>query len=84
LAGGPDIELGFHLARSHWGRGYATEAARACLAWALAERTERVVAIAAPANRSSIRVLEKISMQPAGTAQYFGRNWLLYVAEREV
>jgi len=27
-----DIELGYTLARAHWGRGYATEAARACLA----------------------------------------------------
>jgi ribosomal-protein-alanine N-acetyltransferase len=84
LAGGPDIELGFHIARSQWGRGYAAEAGRACLAWARAERRERVVAIVAPANRPSIRVLEKIGMRCAGTAQYFGRNWLLYVAEHEV
>lgn len=82
LDGGPDIELGFHLARAHWGHGYATEAARACLAWALAERSERVVAIVDPANGRSIRVLEKIAMRPAGVAEYFGREWLLYVVER--
>jgi ribosomal-protein-alanine N-acetyltransferase len=82
LDGGPDIELGFHLARTLWGRGYATEAGRACLAWALAERPERVVAIVDPANSRSIRVLEKIAMRPAGSAEYFGRQWMVYVAER--
>jgi ribosomal-protein-alanine N-acetyltransferase len=80
LDGGPDIELGFHLARAHWGHGYATEAARACLAWALAERAERVVAIVDPANQLSVRVLAKIGMQPAGTESHYGRRWLLYVA----
>jgi ribosomal-protein-alanine N-acetyltransferase len=80
LDGGPDIELGFHLARAHWGHGYATEAARACLAWALAERAERVVAIVDPANQQSVRVLDKIGMLPAGAESHFGRWWLLYVA----
>ena len=80
LDGGPDIELGFHLARAHWGHGYATEAARACLAWALAERAERVVAIVDPANQRSVRVLDKIGMLPAGTESHFGRRWLLYAA----
>jgi RimJ/RimL family protein N-acetyltransferase len=79
LDGGPDIELGFHLARGYWGQGYATEAARACLAWARAERAERVVAIVDPANQRSTRVLRRIGMSPAGTASYFGREWLLLV-----
>jgi RimJ/RimL family protein N-acetyltransferase len=80
LDGGPDIELGFHLAPAHWGRGYATEAARACLAWALAERAERVVAIVDPVNQRSVRVLDKIGMKPAGAESHFGRWWLLCVA----
>lgn len=36
LPGGYDSELGFHFAREYWARGYATEAASACLAVALA------------------------------------------------
>src|SRR5262249_62134218 len=31
LDDGPEIEVGYHLARPAWGKGYATEAARACL-----------------------------------------------------
>jgi [ribosomal protein S5]-alanine N-acetyltransferase len=38
LPGTDDLELGFHFARTHWGRGYATEEAAACLEWALTER----------------------------------------------
>lgn len=79
LDGGPDIELGFHLGREYWGQGYATEAAAACLAWARAERPERVVAIVDPANQASIRVLSKIGMAAAGTGSYFGREWLRFV-----
>jgi RimJ/RimL family protein N-acetyltransferase len=79
LEGGPDIELGFHIARSRWGRGFATEAARACLDWALAERPESVVAIVDDSNQASVRVLEKIGMGPRGRVSHFGREWRLYV-----
>ncbi len=30
----PVLELGYHLRRDHWGHGYATEAARACMEYA--------------------------------------------------
>ena len=82
LDAGPDIELGFHFARSHWGRGFATESAHACLEWALAERQESVVAIVDPANAASIRVLEKIGMRASRRVWYFDREWRLYVTER--
>src|SRR5919198_1435803 len=77
LDGGPDIELGFHIARSRWGRGYATEAAAACLRWANQERLERVVAIVDPENRASVRVLEKLPMRAEGRRTYLGREWRL-------
>lgn len=75
-----DLELGFHFARQYWGHGYATEAARACLTWALDNRTERILAIVDPKHVSSQRVLTKIGMYRAGNLHIFGRNWLLYEA----
>jgi [ribosomal protein S5]-alanine N-acetyltransferase len=84
LEGEPDIELGFHIARRYWGRGYATEAARACLHWGLEELgRERILAIVDPANAASARVLEKIGMRRQGWSSHFGRDWHLYVAYRE-
>jgi ribosomal-protein-alanine N-acetyltransferase len=81
LEGGQDIELGFHFARRYWGRGYATEAAQACLEWGLGELgRERIVAIVDPANAASVRVLEKIGMQRQGWSSHFGRYWHLYVS----
>jgi RimJ/RimL family protein N-acetyltransferase len=80
--GGPDIELGYRLARASWGQGLAAEAAEACLDWALAERPERVVAIVDPANTRSARILNKIGMVKDGTFSHSGHIWDFYVALR--
>src|SRR5215472_19086187 len=82
LEDGPDIELGYKLARAYWGHGFASEAARACLDWALAERPERVVAIADPANTRSARILAKIGMTQHGTFSRLNHTWDFYVATR--
>ena len=54
-------EVGYHIIRRVWGRGYATEAASACRDLVL-ERFgfERVVSIVAPENLASRRVAEKV------------------------
>jgi [ribosomal protein S5]-alanine N-acetyltransferase len=82
LEGGPDIELGYKLARVYWGQGLASEAAQACLDWALAERPERVVAIVDPANIRSSRILRKIGMVQDGIFSRFGHTWDFYVGVR--
>jgi RimJ/RimL family protein N-acetyltransferase len=82
LDGGPDIELGYKLGRASWGQGFALEAARACLGWALAERPEQVVAIVDAGNARSARVLTAIGMVREGTESHFGRVWDLYQAVR--
>ena len=82
LDGGPEIELGYKLARAFWGRGLAVEAARACLEWALAERPEHVVAIVDAGNSRSARVLTRIGFVRDGIAQHFGRVWDRYRAVR--
>jgi RimJ/RimL family protein N-acetyltransferase len=80
LEGGPDIELGYKLARAHWGQGLAAEAAQACLSWALKERPERIVAIVDPGNARSVRILDKIGLVRDGTFSRFGHTWDFYIA----
>jgi len=59
-----DPEIGWWLARRHWGRGLATEAARAALRDAL-ERAglERIISVAMPQNVASIRIMEKLGFR---------------------
>jgi len=56
--------LGFALARAHWGKGLATEAARAVVAWAFSSLDLAQLTAAADArNLRSRRVLTKLGMQ---------------------
>ena len=57
----PAMEVGWTVAREHWGKGYAPEAARAACAWAHDELGARhIVSLIHPANEQSIRVAEKL------------------------
>ncbi|MEL6572399.1 MAG: GNAT family N-acetyltransferase [Pseudomonadota bacterium] len=64
-------ELGFRLARSAWGHGYATEAVQAVLD-ALAPTPGRVSAIVDPANAASVRVLAKVGFRYARPIMFAG------------
>lgn len=59
----PATEIGWRLARAHWGQGYASEAARAALACAFDTlQLAQVVAFTTPANTASSAVMERIGM----------------------
>ncbi|GAA2354522.1 N-acetyltransferase [Catellatospora methionotrophica] len=55
-------EVGWHLARSCWGRGYATEIAAGVLAHARRHGLDRLVALIDPGHAASRRVAEKAGM----------------------
>jgi RimJ/RimL family protein N-acetyltransferase len=79
----PAVEAGWLLAGSHWGRGYATEAALASLAFGFDELgLERIISIIYPANAASIRVAEKLGMTPCGTEQHPRTGGGLRIFER--
>jgi [ribosomal protein S5]-alanine N-acetyltransferase len=62
-----EYELYYHLGRPYWGRGYATEAARAVIGRIFAmPLVHRVSAEAVAENTASIRVLEKAGMKREG------------------
>lgn len=57
------VEIGWRLARDHWGHGYAREAAQAALDWAWANLdTPEVVAITVGANGASWGLMERLGM----------------------
>lgn len=63
LDGQPEIEMGYRLARLHWGCGYATEAVCAVRDYAFSKLDiVRLVALIDPQNVASIRVAEKAGM----------------------
>lgn len=59
----PCVEIGWRLGAEHWGYGYATEGARAALAFGFEELgLEEIVAFTVPGNVRSRRVMEKLEM----------------------
>jgi RimJ/RimL family protein N-acetyltransferase len=64
-------ELGFHIRRAHWGRGYATEAARAVIGYAFdVLEMKALFAGHHPDNRVSQRVLERLGFRYTHEAIY--------------
>lgn len=60
----PCVEIAWDLAASVWGRGYASEGARAVLRFAFETLgLDEVVAMTVPANHRSLRVMEKLGMR---------------------
>ncbi len=65
--GPDDVEIGYGLRTASWGRGYATELARALARKAFAElHALALVASVSAANAASIRVLEKAGLERVG------------------
>jgi len=65
------LEIGWRLASHRWGHGFATEAARATLAWAFANCDEDAVwAITAQTNARSRAVMERLGMNHCSEADF--------------
>lgn len=77
---GHKLEMGYVLAKSHWGKGYMTEAVTALIDWALKqEEIYRVWAVCDVENRASARVLEKAGMKCEGIL----RRWTVHPTRSE-
>ena len=77
-------EVVYHLAKAYWGRGLATEIARASLRFGFDEhRFDRIIAIAKPENAASIHVMEKAGMQYEMHTAYYNMDVIQYRILRE-
>jgi ribosomal-protein-alanine N-acetyltransferase len=59
----PNVEVGWRLAPAHWGKGYATEGAKAALKFGFEQkRLPEIVSTTILANKPSWSVMERIGM----------------------
>lgn len=71
------------MARGHWGRGLATEAARASLEYAFdVVGADHVISLINPQNTASIRVAEKLGGRLERRIEMFGGETLVYGVDR--
>ena len=67
----PAVEIGWRLARVAWGRGYASEAAEACVAFAFDQLALReLVSFTTVANGPSRRVMQRLGMRHHATEDF--------------
>jgi len=73
------VDVGFRFMPEYWGKGYATEAGAASIAFGFdVLHLKQVIALVLPENGASIRVLEKIGMHRTGEFEYDGLTALRY------
>jgi RimJ/RimL family protein N-acetyltransferase len=67
----PCVEIGWRLAREHWGHGYATEAARAAVAFGFHDLVlDEIVSFTVPSNWRSRRVMERLGMKRSASDDF--------------
>lgn len=79
----PEIEIAYHVRRDLWGKGYATEAARACMEYAFAKiGARRLISMIRPENVQSRRVAEKNGLVCEKIVFWHGYDHCIYVRSK--
>jgi RimJ/RimL family protein N-acetyltransferase len=82
--GWPGFELGWTIGREFWGKGYASEAARAALDYAFNEMgRDHVISLIDPENVRSIAVAERLGYSIEGEFEFDGHRLLIYGIDKE-
>lgn len=71
-----EIEVGWHLAQAHWGKGYATEGGWKMIELAFeVQDLQQIHAVTEPKNLRSQKVARRLGMKPQGlTDKYYGQT----------
>ncbi|MCP2261032.1 Protein N-acetyltransferase, RimJ/RimL family [Streptoalloteichus tenebrarius] len=81
--GRPELNLYYRFRPTAWGRGYATEMARAAVDWAHAARPEQTVVIrTATTNAAAVRVAERLGFTLLGTRDLEGVPASVFTSRR--
>lgn len=73
-----ETDLGYRLKQSAWKKGYATEAALACINFAWSKNIARLIGRAAKENHASINVLEKCGFKHDHDELLHGQQGVVY------
>ena len=74
-----DLEIAWQLAPAHWGRGYASEGARALAGWAFAQSAAEVFAVLRPGNERAEWIARRLGMEWVGeTSKYYDLDLRVY------
>jgi len=77
------VDVGYRLLRKFWGRGLATEAARASIAYGFdVLRLPQIIGLVDPPNLASVRVLEKSGLVFEKTVEYRSQQVSKYLIAR--
>ena len=80
----PETEIGYRLHPDYWGKGFATEAARAVRDYGFTElKLERVISLIHPENAPSRRVTEKNGMILETATTFKGFSTQVFSMSRE-
>ena len=78
-----DTEVLYGLAKDYWGKGIATQAVRAAIAYGFEQAAlGRIVALSFPENKASRRVMEKAGLRYEGRISVFGLEAVCYAIEQ--
>lgn len=79
-----ETEVGYGMIKEFWGKGIASEVARAWLDFGFNEKNlSHIVAVAYPENKGSRHVLEKLGMRYEKTAEHYGTDCVFYTISKE-
>jgi RimJ/RimL family protein N-acetyltransferase len=81
----PGLEVGWLVAREHWGRGFAPEAGRASMEWAREELgADHIISLIEDANERSARVAEKLGMTVEGRTRIVNGQYEVRIFGRDL
>jgi len=84
LDGTDEIEVGYGMIREFWGKGIGFECAKAWLDFGFKEKNlERIVAVAAPENVGSWRIMEKLGMTREKYGEHYGMYCVFYAVSKK-
>jgi [ribosomal protein S5]-alanine N-acetyltransferase len=79
--GETEIEIGYHINKKYWSKGYASEAAKGCKEYGFNQLgLHKLISIIDPRNLPSIGVAEKIGFRKEKNSFIFGKDHSIYSA----